>query len=305
MISLITGFDGFIGSWLSQRLLDAGDSVVGLTRGTIAADPRIKRYQVDITDATAVAACIAEVRPQRLFHLAAQSLIPVSFEQPALTMDVNLNGTIHLLEAVRKHSPQTVFISTGSSAEYGLASHTAKLLAEDLPLQPSSPYGVSKAAQGYMAALYHRAYAVKTIHVRPFAIIGPGKTGDALYDFCHGVLQVEAGGATQFATGNLDAERDFVDVRDLVRWLIALSETGSWGETYNLCSGQGTNLQTILQLLQKVSGLSFTTTLDPARARPADDQRIVGDAKKITGVSPAKYNLDQTVADTLTYWREH
>jgi len=303
MKSFITGIDGFIGSWLSKQLIDAGDQVSGLSRMPNSPDDEIARYDADLTDASGIEKSIREAQPDRLFHLAAQSNIPESFANPTQTIDVNVNGTIHLLEALRKHSPQTVFVSVGSSAEYGLTAQSEDFLQEDMPLLPSSPYGISKATQGHFASLYHRAYGLKTVHVRPFAIIGPKKTKDALYDFCNGVIAIENGKSEKLATGNLDAIRDFVDVRDMINWLTLLSEKGEWGETYNMCTGREMNLHGILEILKKLSSKPIHTVLDEKRARPSDDLRIVGNPKKIETIGSSTYSLEDTIKNTFEYWR--
>lgn len=304
MKSFISGIDGFIGSWLSRQLIDAGDEVTGLSRFESGERNGTTLYKADLTDAAEVMHIIKRVQPDRLFHLAAQSNIPASFQHPQETIDINVNGSLNLLEAIRSESPKTVFVSVGSSAEYGLTAHTQSVLREDMPLLPSSPYGISKAAQGYCASLYHRAYGIQTIHVRPFAIIGPGKTGDALYDFCKGIIDIENGKSRQLTTGNLEATRDFIDVRDMVSLLIALSEKGAYGETYNICSGTGASLVQILDILHTLT-IPFEQVQDSSRMRPADDRVIIGDASKLTTLHCTRqYTLEQTIKDTLEYWRK-
>lgn len=304
MKSFITGIDGFIGSWLSSRLVDAGDEVCGLSRFESGKRNGTTLHKADLTDAAEVLSIIKKVQPDRLFHLAAQSNIPASFQHPQETINVNVNGTLNLLETIRSENPKTVFVSVGSSAEYGLTAHTQSMLREDMPLFPSSPYGISKAAQGYFASLYHRAYGIPTIHVRPFAIIGPGKTGDALYDFCKGIIDIENGKSKQLITGNLEAIRDFIDVRDMVSLIIALSENGVYGETYNICSGTGASLAQILNTLHTLTG-PFEQVQDSSRVRPADDMVIIGDASKLSTLHcTRRYTLEQTVQDTLEFWRK-
>lgn len=304
MKSFITGIDGFIGSYLSNELIARGDQVVGLSQTQSGSIKGVRKYRADLTNQKDIAKIIKKVQPDRLFHLAAQSNIPRSFANPQETIAVNVNGTLNLLEAIRLHSPKTIFISVGSSAEYGLTAHQNKKLSEDLPLAPSSPYGASKATQGYFSALYQRAYQIKTIHVRPFAIIGPRKTGDALFDFCQEIIKIERGQSKHLLVGNLEAIRDFVDVRDMVKSLILLAQKGRAGEIYNICSGKGTRLTQILKILARHSSGQIRTTSNKARFRPADDPVIVGNPTKIRHLGwKSQYSLKKTVLDTLDYWR--
>lgn len=304
MNSFITGIDGFIGSWLSERLREAGDEVSGLSRFDSGVNNEMMYYKADLTDSTAITKIITTVQPDRLFHLAAQNNIPASFQHPQETINSNVNGTLNLLEAVRLYSPNTTVLSVGSSAEYGQTAHTESVLREDMPLLPSSPYGISKAAQGYFASLYHRAYGLRIIHVRPFAIIGPGKMGDALYDFCRGIIAIEQGTSQSLTTGNTEATRDFIDVRDMISLIIALLKKGIPGETYNVCSGTGATLAQIIDILRTLTK-PFEHVIDPSRARPADDKVIIGDASKLAGLQyTSQYTLEKTVKDTLEYWRK-
>ena len=303
--SFITGVDGFIGSWLAQELLSQGDQVFGLSQSKSGNFDGVVKHKADLTSAEEINKIIKQVKPDRLFHLAAQSNIPASFKNPQETIDVNVNGSLNLLEAIRLSSPKTVFISVGSSAEYGLTAHQHSILKEDMPLAPSSPYGISKATQGYFSALYHRAYQIKTIHVRPFAIVGPRKTRDALCDFCQGIVQIESGTAKKLPIGNLEAIRDFIDVRDMIKILIVLSEKGKWGEIYNICSGKGMNLSQILDMLKKISSAKIKTIIDETRSRPADDLTIVGDPSKLLKIGfKFQYSIESSINDTLSYWRE-
>lgn len=306
MRSLITGIDGFIGSWLAEALVAAGDQVYGLTRkaGAGAAAERITRLTGDLTSSAFVKDAIAEARPERIFHLAALNNIQDSFADPQLTVETNVLGSLSLLEAVRQVVPTACFVSVGSSAEYGKTAAESALLSEDLPLFPTSPYGISKLSQGQFSRVYAQAHGLRSIHVRPFAIIGPRKKRDALGDFCKNVAAIERGESDHFAVGNVGSERDFVDVRDCVSALIVVSEQGKAGLAYNLCNSRAASLGDILALLQRMSRRSFEPTRDPSRLRTADDPRIVGDSSRIRALGYApRFSLEETVAATLEYWR--
>lgn len=304
MHSFITGIDGFIGSHLTQALLAVGDTISGLSQNKARDDKNVTVYQADITDAEAVTAAITKAAPDRIFHLAAQSNITRSLEQPRETFDVNINGSINLFEVVRAHIPDTVVISVGSSAEYGGSGHDQDTIDEQTPLVPSSPYGASKASQSLLAGLYARVCSLRVIHVRPFAIIGPGKVGDAVSDFCRAVVRIEEGGTPTLSAGNLDVVRDFMDVRDCAQAFQLIAERGAAGETYNVCNGVGASLQQILQELQQLAGKPFTVVNDPARLRPVDDHRLVGDNAKLCTLGyKRRYDLPATVRVTLDSWR--
>jgi GDP-4-dehydro-6-deoxy-D-mannose reductase len=304
MRSLVTGLDGFIGSWLAQALVGAGDTVAGTTRRDSEPSATVTRYRCEMTDAERVAQVVRESSPERVFHLAAINHVAQSFADPRRMLEVNLGGAVNLFEAVRRHAPAACIVSIGSSAEYGRTSALTSQLKESDPLAPTSPYGVSKAAQGQLTGVYAQAYGLRAIHVRPFAIIGPRKRTDALSDFCRGIVEVEQGKATELRTGNIEAVRDFVDVRDCAAALMTISQKGIAGEVVNLCSGTGVSLHEMLDRLRRISMRTFAVTTDPARQRATDDLSIVGDASRLSRLGHvSRYSLDDTLRLTLDYWR--
>jgi GDP-4-dehydro-6-deoxy-D-mannose reductase len=318
MRSFITGVDGFIGTWLAEALHAAGDQVFGLARSRAAriADDDLRdgrddgrndgvvRHPGNITSLAAVMDAIEAARPDRVFHLAALNNIADSFAQPALTMETNVVGSVNLLQALRELAPAACLVSVGSSAEYGKTAAQAAPLTEDLPLLPTGPYGVSKASQGQLCRVYAEVHGLRAIHVRPFAIIGPRKTRDALSDFCQNVVAIERGETERFAVGPLTSERDFVDVRDAIAALILISEKGAAGSTYNLCNGGVATLESVVAILRGLSRRPLQPVPDPARSRPADDRRIVGDNTRLRSLGYVpRFPLAETVAATLDYWR--
>jgi GDP-4-dehydro-6-deoxy-D-mannose reductase len=297
---LITGVDGFIGSWLARRLRERGDTVFGLSRKSEGEF----RLRGEITDSAVVAAAIRTSQPDCIFHLAAQNNVMESIRNPQETILVNVNGSLNLFQSVRDLSPRSRVVSVGSSSEYGKTASLHQYLHEALPLLPSNGYGITKATQGMFAALFARVFALDTIHVRPFAIVGPGKQGDALADFCRGVIAVERGLKTVLSVGNMQAVRDFVDVRDCVSAFLLIADKGGTGETYNICNGREASLEDILVLLKKLSRNAIPVEADPGRIRPADDVRIVGNNERLVELGyTSNYDLATTVADTLAYWR--
>jgi GDP-4-dehydro-6-deoxy-D-mannose reductase len=305
MRSLVTGVDGFIGRWLARALLASDDRVDGLSRREKGGLPDgVTRHLCDITETEAVARVVDELKPDRIFHLAALDNIADSFADPRETFKVNVEGSLNVLEAVRMHAPNAVLLSVGSSAEYGATATQAAAVSENLPLSPSSPYGLTKAAQGMLAQLYARAHDVKAIHVRPFAIVGPEKSGDALAELCQAVVEVEAGHTSEVEVGDLDAVRDFVDVRDCVRALLLLSTEGRAGEVYNLCNGRAEGLRSVVAILESCALKPLRVVQSEAKLRPSDDVRIIGDGRKLAalGYSP-QHTLAETVQETLGFWR--
>lgn len=305
MRSFITGIDSFIATHLAKVLRANGDEVFGLSRREGGARDGLIRFRGSIVDADVIARAIQETQPDRVFHLAAQSKIPYSFAHPQETVSVNVVGSLNLFEAVKPLADRVVVVSVGSSAEYGRTAMRVDFLTEDQPLDPTSPYGVSKVCQGMMGALYARVHGLKLMHVRPFAIIGVGKEGDALGDFCRGVVAIENGKADSLSTGNLSAIRDFMDVRDCVRALMLVAAQGKPGEVYNIGNGRAATLEDVMGLLKQWARRSLTLTLDPRRLRPSDDPRIVGNNQKLRhlGYVP-QYSLEDTVRDVLAYWRD-
>lgn len=309
MKTLITGISGFFGFHLAKELLSEGDIVIGFSRTNPESfkqlSSKVQFIKADLLEKAKIQRILTETRPERIFHLAAQSLIPRSFENPQETIKTNVIGTLNLLEAIRTLELKTIFVSVGSSAEYGLTTREKELVKEDDPLLPQSPYGISKVAQGLFIQMYSRAYSFNGIHLRPFAVIGPLKRADAVSDFAKSIVAIEQKKQEVIGVGNLEARRDFIDIRDAVRAMILLSQEGKAGETYNICLGKGTSLTEVLGRLIKLAKTVIKVKKDPAKARPLDDPVIIGDASKLQnfGFKP-KYSLNQTLKDTLEYWRK-
>lgn len=293
MRTLITGANGFIGKWLSSYLKDNKDEVIGLCRKS-----------GDVSDKNNLEQIIRQKKPNRIFHLAAKSNIPISFKEPGETLNINLLGTLNLIEIVKNFSSKICFISVGSSSEYGSASF-GKNLSEDSPLFPNSPYALSKMAQFHIVRMYRKAYGLKLVHVRPFAIIGEGKKGDAISDFAKGIVQIERGEKKQLEVGDLSNIRDFMDVRDAVRAMELISNNYRY-DVYNICTGQGSQLNEMLDILIGMARKPITITQSSHIRRALDDKIIVGNSSRLQEVGfKTRYSLFDSLSSILNYWRKN
>jgi GDP-4-dehydro-6-deoxy-D-mannose reductase len=310
--ALITGVAGFVGGHVVDfvRAEHAGVEVVGLDSrpGNRARSLGIEVVQADLEDAASVRRAIERVRPDRIVHLAAQSSPQRSWEDPAGTLQTNLLGLLHLLEAARALKIAPRLLVVGSAEEYGLVRPEDNPLPEDHPLRPTSPYAVSKIAQGFLALQYATSLQLPIVRTRTFHHTGPRRgEGFAESSFARQLAEIEAGRrAPRLEVGNLDAVRDYTDVRDVVRAYWALLDKGAPGEVYNVCSGRGVRMADLLHELVALSGLSVEIEVDPARLRPLDVPVLVGDPSRLRAATGwrATTPLRQTLSDLLDHWRD-
>ncbi len=310
---LVTGASGFVGRHLTAFLGAEHPEVevVGVRRSPrSASEPAgVGRFiQADLEDAAAVETLLEQERPDRIFHLAAQSSVHRSWADPAGTLRVNVHGILNLMEGLRRQRLGPRVLVVGSAEEYGAASSAELPLREDAPLRPASVYAVSKVAQSYLSLQYFIANGIPVVRTRTFPHTGPGR-GEAFAEssFARQIAEAALGRRPPcVATGNLDAVRDYSDVRDVVRAYWDLLEHGVPGEVYNVCSGRAVTVRAILERLVAISGLRVAFELDPDRLRPADVPALVGDPTRLhaaTGWRPA-FTLDGTLRDLLADWME-
>jgi GDP-4-dehydro-6-deoxy-D-mannose reductase len=310
---LITGITGFAGSHLAEFLLERGDiEVFGTYRWRSRMDninhllDRIKLIECDLKDATAVRKAISEAKPEKIFHLAAQSFVPSSWNAPAETFLINVISTINLLETIKETSPETIMQIACSSEEYGMVYPDEVPIKETNPLRPLSPYGVSKVAQDLLGYQYHESYGLRTIRTRGFNHTGP-RRGDVFVtsNFAKQLAMIKLGKQEPIMkVGNLEAKRDFTDVRDMVRGYWEATEKGQYGDVYNLGSGYAYRIQEVLNLLIEISNLEVRIEQDPLRMRPSDVQILLADTTKIQAEIGWKPTIpfQQTMADLYQYW---
>ncbi len=308
---MITGAGGFAGSHLLRFLADNTDwQLFGCYRtpADVAKLDRVHPVVADLTVTEQAEAAVAQAMPDLVFHLAALSSPHLSYSQPLTVINNNLASQVNLLEALRRHCPSARVLVVGSGDEYGLARPEEMPLREDAPLRPTSPYSVSKVAQDFLALQYHLAYGLWIVRLRPFNHIGPGQEDSfVVASFARQLAEIEAGVREPvILVGNLEARRDFTDVRDMVRaYQLALLYCQA-GEVYNVGSGQAHSIGQVLDALIDLSGLRVEVRADPSRLRPVDVPIVVADTTKFraaTGWQPF-ISLEQTLRDTLDYWRD-
>jgi len=307
MKALIIGVAGFVGKHLVKELTDTGWDVHGTKLPSEKFDSDLPTHELDILDASAISDLLEKVKPDCIFHLAAQSSVAISWKEPALTADVNIKGVINLLEAVRKLKNPPKLLLIGSGEEYGYILPEDLPIKEDTALRPGNMYACTKAAQAMIGQTYARAYGLKIVIVRAFNHIGPGQTDTFVVPgFCKQVAQIEATGESgTIKVGNLEAKRDFTDVRDIVKAYRLLADKGKSGEIYNVGSGTSISIAEILDKILKQSNAKITIEQDPERMRPSDTPDIRADISKLeasTGWKP-EISIDSTIKDVLNEWR--
>jgi len=310
---LVTGAGGFVGGHLVDFLRAEHPEVeihgVVLPQGGVSwrAASGARVIEADLTEPAAAAAVVEEVRPDRILHLAGQSSVHLSWLDPAGTLRTNVLGIVHLLDAVRSRGLRPPVLVVGSAEEYGPVGPEEMPIREETPLRPASPYAVSKVAQGALALLYGPAGGLRVVLTRTFHHTGPGR-GEAFAEssFARQLAEIEAGRRPPvLKVGNLEAVRDFADVRDVVRGYWMLLEKGEGGVAYNVCTGRGRRIRDLLDVLLAASGARVEVRVDPERLRPSDVPAQVGDPSRLraaTGWEP-RIPLERTLRDLLDDWR--
>lgn len=305
MKALIIGAAGFVGGYLIDALKAVDFDVYATKLKHENIDGGVNVYNLDLTDFSDVCELINEIKPDVIYHLAAQSSVKLSWEKPQMTANINILGAINLFEAVRLHSPSSKVLVIGSSEEYGDIDYECAVNEECVP-QPKNIYALTKLTQEKLAEIYVRAYNLHIIMTRSFNHIGPRQSSQfVVADFCNQVASIEKGKHKPIITvGNLDSYRDFSDVRDVVRAYIVLSEKGYAGEVYNVGSGETIQIKEILNIILSMSESKIEISVDAAKFRPIDVPSIKADISKIKklGWKP-EISVKKSVSDTLDYYR--
>jgi GDP-4-dehydro-6-deoxy-D-mannose reductase len=312
---LITGMTGFTGSHMADFLLAKGDvEVHGIERWRSKTEniehirDKIILHECDIRDASSVRKVIEEVKPDRIFHLAAQSFVPTSWSAPSETLSTNIIGELNVFEACLQVGINPQIQLACSSEEYGLVYEHEVPIKEENPLRPLSPYGVSKVGQDLLGYQYFMSYKLHIVRTRAFNHSGP-RRGEVFVcsNFAKQIAEIEKNKREPVIyVGNLEAKRDFTDVRDVVKGYWLSLERGEPGEVYNICSQKACSIKEVLDMLLAQTKLDIKIKDDPARMRPSDVPVLLGDCSKFmkkTGWRPT-IPFEKTLEDLLNYWRE-
>lgn len=306
--ALVTGAEGFIGSHLVGFLQAKSWQVVGgyLSQATNSLPklPNVRFVQCDLRKGKQVEQLIKEFEPTHIFHLAAQSLPTLSWQNPFQTFESNIMGSLNLFEAVRHMKRRPVVVSACSSAEYGHVPASAIPVTEEQPLLPLHPYGISKVCLDLLAREYFLDYKIPAVNLRLFNTTGPGKMNDAPSDFVRQLVRIRKGLQPPILeVGNLKPHRAFLDVRDTVRGFYLAAVKGKYGEAYNLCATKTYEIATLLNTAIRLSGMKVEVRSVSRLMRPSDEKIIFGSTRKFerqTGWKPLR-----TIEETLTCMLEH
>jgi GDP-4-dehydro-6-deoxy-D-mannose reductase len=311
---LVTGVTGFAGSHLVDYMLTRGDcEIFGIQRWRSRTEniehfmDRITLLECDLRDASSTRDTLEKVRPDWIFHLAAQSFVPTSWTAPSESLTTNILGQVNLFEAVRRIQLPCRIQLACSSEEYGMVYPDEVPIRETNPLRPLSPYAVSKVTQDLLGYQYWMSWKVDSVRTRGFNHEGP-RRGPVFVasDFAKQIADIERGAKPPVLhVGNLEAKRDFTDVRDMVRGYWLALEKGESGEVYNLCRGQAWSIREVLDLLLGMTKQKIEVKQDPARLRPSDVPILLGDNSKFVKATGWKLTIpfEQTLRDMLEYWR--
>ena len=306
---LITGCFGFVGTYLVRaiRARSPEAAIVAVDRRPRPADfPDVTATHVlDLLDLDALAAVLAREQPDRLVHLASFSSVAFSWREPTVSFTNNTNIFLNALECVRRHSPHTRVLSVGSSEEYGRVAAGDVPLRETQPLRPLSPYAVARVAQEHLGDVYVRGYGVDVVATRSFNHLGAGQSDQFVASgLCKQFAEVAKGKRPHVAVGTTSVVRDFLDVRDVVVAYDELLARGAKGDVYNICSGRGTSIAGVIELLQAATGLRPPIVVDQALVRPVENEIVIGSHDKLTaavGWTPT-FSLEQSLRAVYDDW---
>ncbi len=308
---LVTGADGFVASHLIGEIEAETDwriLGVGLKDGPSREVPGMEYRVADLTDYELVREVLDLWRPDGIFHLAAQPSVALSWDDPWSTYRANLFGQLNLMEALRRLGLEASVHIACSSEEYGKVAPEKMPLTEGMQFNPCSHYAVSKVGQEVLGLMYNCAFGWRVLVTRGFNQAGPGQAPDfVVSSFARQIACIEAGDCEPvIMVGNLEAWRDFTDVRDTVRAYRLVMEKGRGGASYNVCTGKARKVAELLEILLGLSTAKIEVRSDEARQRPSDIPLLVGDSSLLrdeTGWEPL-IPLERTLADVLDYWRE-
>ena len=293
---LVTGAGGFVGEYLVKLLKAHNHDIVaiGINNGTFLKELSIPTHVVNILDYPVLRETMQNVVPDAVIHLAAVSNVPISWNKPGLTIDVNIHGTVNVLQALYEVNPKAKFLNIGSSDEYGLTAKCGKPLTEDMPCQPQNPYSISKYCTEQMVLQLGKKYGMNVISTRSFNHFGPGQAkGFVVSDFASQIKAIEAGEQEAvIRVGDLSAARDFTFVSDVVEAYVSLIEKDVESGVYNVCSGKAMTVQEILDMMLHLSSKEIKVEIDEGKFRPSEVPFFVGCADKLSNATGWKVSTD-------------
>lgn len=317
---LVTGAGGMVGSHMVELLYNQGHHVTGIwhknKKNIEQIELPINFIQCDLRYGYGIEELIMDELPEQIYHLAAQSYPTVSWNSPVETIDVNINGTVAVYEAIKKvrkyvkKDYDPVVVVACSSAEYGETLNKLEgdniYVKETAELLPLHPYGVSKVGQDLLSFQYFMNDNIRCIRARIFNSTGTRKVNDVTSDFTKRAVEAEKSGIWKLRVGNLTTKRAIMDQRDLVNGLMLLAEKGTWGDVYNISSEHIYQMSDIVDMIENQVGHKFEIEVDPKLLRPTDEKIIVGDITKIKKDIGWKQQIpmEQTIRDMLAYWRK-
>ena len=305
--ALVTGCNGFVGRTLISRLQAADYEVRGVDRAdSTDALPAAAYVSGDLTDSAFVASLLDSSTPDCIVHLAAQSSVRRSFDEPAKTLSDGTLPALHILDHLRTSDSEARVLLVGSADEYGVVPPEKMPIPETHPVNPASPYALAKAIQNHYGVMYYALYGVDTVMTRSFNHTGPGQRDDfVLANFARQVAEIKLRRREPvMEVGDLEIRRDFLDVRDVCDAYVSLLEDGRSGVTYNVCSGHSHRIRDLLDHLCKLAGVKVAIRVDKERLRPVDMPDLCGDASRIgahTGWT-ATLNIEETLQAMLEDW---
>jgi GDP-4-dehydro-6-deoxy-D-mannose reductase len=309
---LITGFNGFVSKFLLDYLSQIGEpiEIIGLSRSQV--EPvhynhlRIRTYQLDLKNNQLVREIVGSTRPNYIIHLASESSVAYSWQNPLESFQNNTNIFLNIVEAVRASGIKCRILSIGSSEEYGIVNTDTLPLVESHELNPISPYAVARVSQEMLSKIYAKGYGLDVILTRSFNHIGPGqKESFVVSSFAKQIAERKINKILKpIEVGNVSIVRDFLDVRDVVKAYIYLLHKGIKGEVYNICSGIGYKLEEILIKLLRLANEDISYKIKPELVRPSDNPIIIGSNEKIRTLTDWKpeISIDNSLKDILDYW---
>jgi GDP-4-dehydro-6-deoxy-D-mannose reductase len=310
--ALITGITGFAGGHLAHTLLGRGDEIIGVARhereDLTDLGPKIVFVAADLREPASVDRILRTYRPEAIYHLAGQASVSRAWTNPWETLEDNIRPQLNILQSMIKQDLTARLLVVASNEVYGQVKPAQLPVREDMPTQPDNPYGVSKVAQDALALQYHLSHGVDVLRVRAFNHIGPRQSPIFVAaSFAKQIAEIEAGLCPPIMrVGNLEAQRDFTDVVDVVRAYALLVEQGRSGDVYNVGTGRAYSIRYLLDVLLLQTPVEISIERDPARMRPSDNPIIYADNNKLrqqTGWEPL-YKFEDSLKRVLDYWRE-